>query len=599
MNKDNQNQAKPKLTKDALRSALSLFAYIKPYWSYFIGAMILLVIGSILMLAIMGIPGEMVSVATGSGLGKFSLTLNQWGLVMFALLAIRAASSFAQTILFANVSERGVGDVRRDVYKRLITQDLNFFESSRVGELTSRITADVEQLQSVFSITLAEFIRQILILIFGIAVLAFLMPRLFLIMLLVIPGVVVAAMFFGRYIRKLSRQRQDQLALTNTIVEETFQNFSIVKAFANELFEFKRYGASIDKMISISLRFAWIRGVFFAFVIFLLFGSILFILWRGALLVQQGEMDAGNLLSFVIYTVMIGAAIASLGNLYTSILGALGATERIQEILNRSSELEMDSTDEDENRRILGKLALENVSFSYPSRHEIEVLNDVSMTIHQGEKVALIGQSGSGKSTLIKLLINFYPVEVGIIKIDDVPIVEYDLRSLRRQIGIVPQEVILFGGTIRENLIYGRPDATEEEIQTALEQSNSHEFVSRFPEGLETIVGERGIKLSGGQKQRIAIARTILKNPAILLLDEATSSLDAESERLVQEALDRLMVGRTSIIIAHRLSTIRDVDRIYVLDKGRIVEQGSHDALLSKEGGVYKSMARLQFDIHQ
>ncbi len=598
MKENSPSSAKSKITRDALLSATVIFSYLRPYRWHFVGAMVLLVIGSLLMLAIMGIPGEMVNAATRSENQRFPLSLNQWGIIMFFILAARALLSFAQTILFANVSERGIGDVRRDVYKKLISQEMNYFETNRVGELSSRITADVEQLQSVFSITLAEFIRQILILLFGIVILAYLMPKLFVIMLLVIPGVVVLAMVFGRYIRRLSKQRQDQLAKTNTIVEETFQNFSIVKAFANEMFEYRRYGASIDQMIVISLRFAWIRGLFFAFIIFLLFGSILFILWRGAILVQQGDMDAGNLLSFVIYTVMIGGAIASLGNLYTTIAGALGATERVQEILKRPVELDIESTPAQEIPRLKGNIRFEDVHFSYPSRPEMEVLTGVELTILEGEKVAIVGQSGSGKSTIIKLLIHFYAIDQGQILIDGNHIDDYDVGAFRRQIGIVPQEVILFGGTIRENLLYGRPEATVEELERALEQSNSKEFVDRFPDGLETVVGERGIKLSGGQKQRIAIARTLLKDPAILLLDEATSSLDAESERLVQDALDKLMVGRTSIIIAHRLSTIREVDRIYVLDQGRIAEVGTHDELIERNVGIYRNLAKLQFDLN-
>jgi len=403
-------------------------------------------------------------------------------------------------------------------------------------------------------------------------------------------------MVFGRYIRKLSKKRQDQLAKTNTIVEETFQNFSVVKAFANESFETKRYGASIWEMVKISLSFAKIRGLFFAFIIFLLFGSILFILWRGAFMVQEGEMDAGTLLSFVIYTVMIGGAIASLGNLYTTIAGALGATERVKEILDRDVELlpasERPALD------LEGKIDFYNVHFTYPSRPEIEVLQGIDMHVASGEKVALVGQSGSGKSTIIRLLMNFYNLNDGKLLIDDKEISEYDLGAYRHNLGIVPQEVILFGGTIRENLLYGKPEASEEEVIQAAKQANCWEFISGFPEGLETVVGERGIKLSGGQKQRVAIARAILKDPAILLMDEATSSLDAESEKVVQEAMDKLMEGRTSIIIAHRLSTIRDVDRIYVIEDGKIAETGTHDELTQKEDGLYKNLARLQFDLN-
>lgn len=545
----------------------------------------------------MGIPGQMVSAATDDIQGNplFDYDLNTWGLIMFGILALRATLSFVQTILFANVSEKGMADVREDVYKRLISQPMSYFEQFRVGELTSRITADIEQLQSVFSVTLAEFIRQIMILILGITVLAFLMPRLFLVMLLTIPVVVILAMVFGRYIRKLSRKRQDQLAKTNTIVEETFQNFSVVKAFANEYYESNRYASSIAEMVRISLRFAKVRGLFFAFIIFLLFGSVLFILWRGAYMVQDGQMDAGNLLSFVIYTVMIGGAIASLGTLYTTIASALGATERVKEILDRDAELPVQNY---RNKlHLTGDISFKNVAFSYPSRPEVGVLKGVNIDIKEGEKVALVGQSGGGKSTIIRLLMGFYPIDEGQILVNGKNITEYDLGAFRSNIGVVPQEVILFGGSIRENLLYGNPEANDNELIEAAKQANCWDFIQSFPEGFDTLVGERGIKLSGGQKQRVAIARTILKNPSILLLDEATSSLDAESEKVVQLAMDRLMEGRTAIVIAHRLSTIRDADQIYVLDEGIVAEQGTHDELVEKSGGVYKNLARLQFDL--
>lgn len=590
-------QNKPQITKEGIRSALSMFRYLKPYSGYFYGALLLLVIGSFLMMAIMGIPGQMVSAATDQldGNPLFDFDLNTWGLIMFGILALRAVLSFVQTILFAQVSEKGMADVRQDVYKRLISQPMDYFEQFRVGELTSRITADVEQLQTVFSVTLAEFIRQVLILLLGIIILGFLMPRLFMIMLLTIPAVVVLAMVFGRYIRRLSKKRQAQLAQTNVIVEETFQNFGVVKAFANEYFETKRYGESIWKMVRIALAYARVKGLFYAFIIFLLFGSILFILWRGAFMVQSGDMDAGSLLSFVIYTVMIGGAIASLGNLYTTMAGALGATERVKEILERSPEV---IVKKDIPRvEIEGNIQFQNVHFTYPSRPEVPVLKGIDLSIKAGQKIALVGQSGSGKSTIVRLLMNFYNIDKGKILVDGHPISDFDLSGYRQNLAIVPQEVMLFGGSIRENLLYGKPDATEVELIAAAKKANCWEFISKFPDGLDTIVGERGIKVSGGQKQRIAIARAILKDPAILLLDEATSSLDAESEKSVQEAMDVLMEGRTSIIIAHRLSTIRDVDRIYVMENGKILESGTHTELTEKEEGVYKNLARLQFDV--
>ncbi len=590
-------KTKKKISKKELVNALSIFTYITRYKGYFIGALILLVIGSILMLMIMGIPGEMVNRATGAKT-QFDFTLDQWGLIMLITLALRALLSFVQTILFANVSERGMADVRRDLYHKLIGQPMDYFEQYRVGELTSRITADVEQLQSVFSVTLAEFVRQIMILIFGIGVLAYLMPRLFLVMMLVIPVVVVLAMIFGRYIRKLSKKRQDQLAKTNVIVEETLQNFQIVKAFANELFESKRFSASVEKMVGISLNFAKVKGLFFAFIIFLLFGSILFILWRGAYMVQSGSMEAGGLVSFVIYTVMIGGAIASLGTLYTTIASALGATERVKELLYRPVEIAIDDDlGKKVKKEIHGDIVFDQVEFTYPSRPDSVILDAIDIKIKKGEKVAIVGQSGGGKSTLIKLLMRFYDVQGGSISVDGTDIRDFDLTTFRTAIGLVPQDIILFGGSIRENLLYGNPDATEQGIVEAAKQANCWEFINSFQEGLDTIVGERGVKLSGGQKQRIAIARTILKDPKILLLDEATSSLDAESEKVVQDAINNLMKDRTAIIVAHRLATIREVDQIYVLENGQIAESGTHDELIQKDFGIYKNLASLQFNL--
>ncbi|MEE9372416.1 MAG: ABC transporter transmembrane domain-containing protein [Saprospiraceae bacterium] len=589
-----EKELKKKSEKKNWKSLFWVFEYIIPYKWYFIAAVIILGIGSLLFLVIPELAGEMVNVATGKN-PKYGLDLTQLGIVIFVVLAVRSVISFVIVVLFANVSERGMADLRKALYDKLITQSVGFFESQRIGELSSRITADVEQLQSVFSMTLAEFIRQGTILIVGIGVLAYLMPDLFLIMLFTIPVVVILAIYFGRYIRKFSKKRQDQLADTNTIVEETFQNFSVVKSFTNELYESIRYQNSLKKMVSISLEYAKVRGLFFAFLVFLMFGGILFILWQGAFMVQRGEMDSGNLLSFVIYTVMIGGAIASLGTLYTTIAGALGATERVKEIMSRDTEIDINS--QVNNCNISGDIRFDNVSFYYPSRTEVTVLHDVTLDLKEGNKIALVGQSGSGKSTLVKLLMRFYEPTQGSISISKKLLENYPLNELRASVGIVPQEVILFGGTIRENILYGNPKATEDQVIAAAKKSNCLEFIHSFPDGFDTIVGERGIKLSGGQKQRVAIARTVLKDPKILILDEATSSLDAESERLVQEALDLLMEGRTSIIIAHRLATIKNVDCIYVLDQGRIKEQGTHNALIENENGIYKKLAKLQFDI--
>lgn len=593
-----RSNATKKISVKEFKKSLNIFRYIKPYKGYFAAAMVFLVLGSLIFMALMGLPGEMTNTAQGKPKFDLGLTVKDYGWLFLIILIVQGILSYFRTIFFAVVSEKGMADLRKDLYNKIITQPVAFFEEKRVGELTSRITADVEQLQSVFSITLAEFIRQVVILISGIAYIVIMTPKLSLIMLLTFPAIVIVAVVFGRYIRKLSKKRQDQLATTNTIVEETLQSFYVVKSFANEWYESLRYATSVDQIVKVSLDYARIRGLFFIFIITILFGGIFYILWRGALMVQNGTMEAGELFSFIIYTGILGGAIASFGTLYTQIVGAVGATERIQEILDTPSEVSTSNDKSQKDIAIQGKVSYENVHFAYPSRKDLTILKGINIHIQPGQKIALVGQSGGGKSTIVQLLMKFYNPDIGSIKIDNNDINEYDITALRNRIGIVPQEVILFGGSIRENISYGKPGSTDEEIIQAAQLSNSWEFISTFPHGLETIVGERGIKLSGGQRQRIAIARAILKNPSILILDEATSSLDAESEKLVQEALGHLMKNRTSIIIAHRLSTIRDVDCIYVLDQGKIVEEGTHDELILKEQGIYNSLASLQFELH-
>ncbi len=597
-NRRTYQKAEP-VTKSKMASSLKIFRFIRPYrWSFYVG-LFLLSTSSLMFMIFPGAAGEMANKASGQPTKILDLELWEYGGFFLVLLILQGVTSYFRTVLFANVSEKGMADVRKALYQKLITQDIPFFEQRRVGELTSRITADVEQLQSAFSITLAEFVRQVVILLSGVVIIGWLTPKLALIMLATFPVVVVVAFFFGRYIRKLSKKRQDQLAGTNVIVEETFQNFSVVKSFTNEWLETVRYGKSVDEVVKTSLKFAKIRGVFFIFIITVLFGAIFFILWQGAMLVEKGVMEVGDLFSFILYTGLIGGAIGSLGNLYTALTGALGATERIQEILETTSEVEIQPVKITDAERFTGNISYKDIHFSYPTRKDVPVLKGINLDIKSGDKVALVGMSGSGKSTMVQLLLQFYQPDQGTITIDGKPATEYDLSIYRQNMAIVPQEVMLFGGTIRENILYGKPDATEAEIIEAAKQSNAWEFIDSFPEKLETIVGDRGIKLSGGQRQRIAIARAILRNPSILLLDEATSSLDAESEKVVQDALNKLMEGRTSVIIAHRLATIREVDTIYVIDEGQIIEQGTHEELSAVEDGAYSGLAKLQFEMSE
>lgn len=591
--KDVEDTPKPAFSWQQLREARSMLRFIQPYRWYFIGGLILLFFSSMVFMVFPYMAGELADVATGTS--KLGLTLNQIGLILIAILLIQGVISYLRVTWFAVVSEKGIADVRSSIYQRLIGLPVYFFEQNRVGDLTSRISEDVNRLSSVFSSTLAELIRQVLILVTGISFLLISTPKLSLTMLATFPLIVIGAIVFGRYVRNLSKQRQKTLAGTNTVVEETLQNINTVKTFTNESLEFNRYRSEMDQVVGISLRLAKYRAIFSTFIIIVLFGVIFFILWYGATLVQDGKMTIGQLVSFISYTAIIGGAIGSLGNFYTEIVTALGGTERIREILAESTEVNVPV--QVARIPVKGHIVFNNVKFEYPSRPDVSVLKGIELDIRPGQKVALVGQSGSGKSTIASLLIRLYPLQEGQVTLDGVDINSIDLSSYRAVFATVPQEVLLFGGTIRENIRYGRPDATDEQVIEAAKISNSWEFIQSFPDGLDTIVGERGIKLSGGQRQRIAIARAVLRNPDVLILDEATSSLDAESEKLVQEALDRLLEGRTAIIIAHRLATIRNVDQIYVLEHGKVVEKGTHDELVLQTNGVYSALAKLQFDI--
>lgn len=599
--KTEEEEKKPKFSMEQLKRSMGIFSYVLPYKWYFLLSMFILALGSFVFLGIMQLPGEVLNVLNDEATHGYSI--NQIFTLLAALLVFQAVLSFLRVRLQAIVSEKSMALLRHDLFKKMLSLNIPFFEQRRVGELTSRITNDVTQIQGVFSLTLAEFLRQIIIFIGGTVYILFTMWKMALISLATFPIVVVSAMFFGRYIRKLMKQRQDQLAQSNVVVEETLQSIHTVKAFTNEDFELGRYKKSIDETVKISLKTATMRGLFAAFLITVMFGALFFIIYRAALLVQSGDLLIGYLFNFVVFTGIIGAAIASLGNFYTEIVSALGSADRILDILNdevsedaNTKTTQSPSENKKSFERTKGAIRYQHVNFSYPTRPDVPVLKDLSLSIEPGQKVALVGASGSGKSTIVKLLLRFYELNGGSIEVDQKDIWSYDLQSFRDQLATVPQEVMLFGGTIRDNIAYGKLDATTEEIMAAADQANALEFILSFPEGLETLVGDRGIKLSGGQRQRIAIARAILKDPAILLLDEATSSLDAESERVVQDALDRLMENRTSIIIAHRLSTIREADCIYVIDQGRIIESGTHDELSRISNGAYNALAKLQFE---
>ncbi len=582
-----------RFSRESISELVGLYRYVYPYRLRFIAGLLFLGFSSLTTLAFPTVIGRLVDAAlTGKGQGLMG-NINLLALILVGILLLQAAFSFFRILLFTAVGEYSIADLRRDLFGRLLNLPMSFFGQRRVGELSSRISSDIVMIQDAFSFTLAEFLRGIVQLVAGVILILNTSVSLTLVMLSSFPILVVLAIFFGRYIRKLSKQAQDKLAESNVVVEESLQGIHNVKSFANEWYELGRYQKAIAETVRVSLLGARYRGAFASFVIFALFGAIVLVMWYGARLVSAGELTVGQLTSFLIYTMFVGAAIGSFGEQYAMLLRTIGATERVRELLKETSE--SISTASAQDKRLQGHVQFEGVGFAYPSRAEVQVLQDVAFTVQPGQKVALVGPSGAGKSTLVQLLLRFYEPVTGQILLDGRPAQQFELGALRRQMAVVPQEVMLFGGTIRDNIAYGKLDATDAEIEEAARQANALEFIHSFPDRFLTVVGERGIKLSGGQRQRIAIARAVLRNPSILILDEATSSLDSESERLVQEALEQLMKGRTSFIIAHRLATVRNADTILVLEHGKIVEQGTHDELIAHPDGLYQMLARLQF----
>ncbi len=587
----NDGEKRP-LNKSGVQKLLGIFRFVLPYrWTFILG-LVALALSSGTLLAFPYFAGKLLDVAQGKK-DFFFTSINQIALALIGILLIQSVFSFIRVYTFTFVSERTLADLRQHVYTKIVWLPLSFFDSRRIGELISRITSDVSTLQDTFTFTLAELLRQLLVLAVGIPVIFILYPRLTIFMLLTFPVLVLAALFFGKFIRKLSKKTQDQLAGSNVIVEETLQSIAVVKSFTNEMFEVLRYKKSLNEVVKTAIYASRYRGLFISFTIVALFGGIVAVSWYGAFLVQSKEAEVGELFSFVLYTAFIGGSIAGLGDIYSQLQRSVGASERILEILDQPDE----QSETKHTTKLKGNIEFDGVSFSYPTRQDVVVLKNISFKIKPGEKVALVGPSGSGKSTIINLLMRFYPVTAGRIRVDEIVSQQYNLYDYRHNIGIVPQEVILFGGTILENIAYGKPGASQEEIKEAAIKANAWEFIESFPEKLETVVGDRGVKLSGGQRQRVAIARAILKDPAILILDEATSSLDAHSEKLVQEALEKLMENRTTVVIAHRLSTIRKVDRIMVIKEGEIAESGSHNELTALDNGIYSNLLKLQLEV--
>jgi ABC-type multidrug transport system fused ATPase/permease subunit len=594
-----EQKEKVKITKSSIKKAKGIFTYLKPYAGiYFIGWIFLVLSTSAglvfpyLMGKLLGAGASTTNVSDAIGLIDMS-NINNVAIALFVLFGFQSLFSFVRVVLFNNVTENALRDLRNDAFSKLVYMPMDFFNRNKVGELTSRLSSDIAQIQETLRTTIAEFFRQIIIVVGGILFLFFISWKLALIMLGTVPVMAIVAVIFGRYIRKLSKEAQDYIAESNSIVEEALTGIANVKAFTNEFFIFNNYKKSTQQTRDLNVRSGIWRGLFVSFIIFCLFGAIVFIVWRGLLMTQgpNPELNTEGFYQFVLFTIMMGASVGSLPDLYASVQKAIGATENLMDIIQQDTEVQLNHGSRKDT--LTGSIRFENVRFSYPQRSDVEVLKGISFDIKQNQTMALVGQSGSGKSTISNLLLQFYTLSEGGITFDGIPAKDFELNALREQMAIVPQEVILFSGNIRENILFGNPAATEEQIIEAAKQANAWEFIDAFPNKLETEVGDRGIQLSGGQKQRIAIARAILKNPTILILDEATSALDSESERLVQDALDKLMKGRTSVVIAHRLSTIRNADQILVLQSGVIEESGTHQSLMELKG-LYADYVGLQ-----
>ncbi|MBT6438766.1 MAG: ATP-binding cassette domain-containing protein, partial [Flavobacteriales bacterium] len=511
----------------------------------------------------------------------------------FGVFVANAIFSFFRVYLFSIVTEKSLQDLRNAAFKQLIFSPISFYDKNKVGELSSRIATDINLLQELLMTTIAEFIRQWITVIISVVFIAYVSLKLSGIMLATVPLVAILAVIFGKKIKKLSKQAQDASADSNTILQETLMGIKNVKSFANEAFEIIRFNTTTESIKNLSIRGAIFRGLFAAFIIIGMFGAVTIVIWQGVNMTNTGELQMHDFIRFILFTIFLGASFGGISSMFGTIQKAIGATERLMDLLDETNETQ---ENEAEFKRILkGDVVFQDINFHYETRPDINVINNLNFEIKEGQTTAIVGPSGAGKSTISSLLLRFYEPTKGSILFDNIPSSDFNRRELRSQMAIVPQEVLLFGGTIKENIAYGNPKASFEEIENAAKQANAHNFITEFPEGFKTTVGDRGIQLSGGQKQRIAIARAVLKNPKILILDEATSSLDSESEKLVQDALEKLMIGRTSFVIAHRLSTIKNADKILVVDKGAIVESGTHQELSNNEG-IYAKLSSIQFE---
>ncbi|HET7630737.1 MAG TPA: ABC transporter transmembrane domain-containing protein [Gemmatimonadaceae bacterium] len=527
-----------------------------------------------------------------------SSLLNRIALILVGLFALQGVLNFVQVYLLSATAERVTAQVRSRVFAHLMNLSAGYFSDRRSGDLSSRLSADLAVLQSVLNNQLAEMARQVLFLVGGVALLTFTHLQLLLTTLAVVPVIVGAAVVFARRLRKASTGVQDRIAHAMGMAQEDFGQIRTVHSFNREHVEASRYSTTMDAVVQAALRRAWLRAMLFGVVGFLAFAGVTAVLWEGGRMVLAGQLSPGSLVSFLLYAIFIAAAVGTLASLFGSYQEAVGAAQRVFEILATTPTVAEPAHPTPLPRPVRGAVKLDRVSFRYGDDLPL-VLRDVSLEIAPGEVVALVGPSGAGKTTVASLLPRFWDVTAGAITLDGIDVRELSFTDLRGAIGMVPQEPALFSGTVRENIAYARPQgypdgATDDEVRAAARAAHAMEFIERLPQGLDTLVGERGTKLSGGQRQRIAIARVFLKNPAVVVLDEATSSLDAESERLVEQAMEDLLRNRSTLIIAHRLATVRRANRVVALEKGVVVESGGHDELLA-QGGLFARLYHTQF----
>jgi ATP-binding cassette subfamily B protein len=576
-----------------LRILTALWRFVRPYKAQIACATLALMVAAGTVLALGR--GLRMLVDEGFASGNADL-LDQAVLVMLAVVAILAGATFARFYLVSWIGERVVADMRRAVFDRVVTLSPAYYEINRTGEILSRLTTDTTILQVVVGSSVSVALRNALLFLGGLALLIVTSPKLTGLVLLVVPLVLLPILFFGRRVRRLSKETQDRIADVGAHVDESLNAIRTVQAFTHERLDMQRFGTQVEAAFDTAVRRIKARAALTAIVIVLVFGAIAAILWIGGHDVLSGRISAGELSAFVFYAVVVAGAVGSISEVIGDLQRAAGATERLLELLHTDSDIRVPDSPVPLPQPTRGAVSFEQVVFHYPARPDWAALDGFSLQVAPGEKVALVGPSGAGKTTVMQLLLRFYDPQTGGVRLDGVDLRETDPLAVRRVIGLVPQEPVVFAADAWENIRYGRPEASDEEVRDAARAAHCLEFLEELPEGLNTFLGEKGVRLSGGQRQRLAIARAVLRDPALLLLDEATSSLDAESERAVQQALDTLMVGRTSIVIAHRLATVLKADRIVVVDRGRIVQTGTHAELLRDEDGLYARLAALQFD---